>query len=89
MTAQLRVVETPPGPEPPDYEGIYSRLIREQLMTTDDSKDWTKRFVYLAVKGAPIIFDYVVTPTAWRSVSTGRIGHDSMGFYRDGAEGDG
>lgn len=61
MQPDLRVIKTPPPPEPPDYARIYSRLIQECAEVENPSTDWKKRFIYLVIKGLPVIFDDVIS----------------------------
>ncbi len=61
MKPELRVINSPPPPEPPDYARIYSRLIQECAEDENPSTDWKKRFVYLVIKGMPIIYEDVVS----------------------------
>ena len=44
----------------PDYVGIYSRAISKKLKSITDkpenfNKDWKHKFLYLTIKGLPII----------------------------------
>lgn len=65
MKPKLRVIKSPPSPEPPDYGEIYLRRLYELLDELLDEwgkgeyplKDWKKRFVYLVIKGLPMIFE--------------------------------
>jgi hypothetical protein len=66
MKPELRVINSPPPPEPPDYVKIYSRLIQECAEAENPSIDWKKRFVYLVIKGLPIIFDDVISGNSER-----------------------
>jgi hypothetical protein len=62
MTCNFTLMETPPTPEPPDYVKIYGRLLQEHVQAETPSKDWVKRFVYLSVKGVPIIYKKDINP---------------------------
>jgi len=59
MKTGLKVISLPPPPEPPDYAVIYKRVIQECAIAEKPSTDWKKRFVYLALKGLPVIFSEV------------------------------
>lgn len=62
MRHNFTLMESPPTPEPPDYIKIYGRLLQEHFQGKTRSKEWVKRFVYLSVKGAPIIYEKDLNP---------------------------
>jgi hypothetical protein len=62
MKPELRIITSPPPPEPPDYARIYKRLLGESMMAAGSSTDWRKRFVYLGIKGGPIVFGKNISP---------------------------
>jgi hypothetical protein len=66
MKPELRIINSPLPPEPPDYARVYSRLIQECTKAENPSTDWKKRFVYLVIKGLPVIFDDVISEVSKR-----------------------
>lgn len=63
MVNYLNFLSTPsPQPEPPDYAGIYQRLLLECSRAADSMSDKAlrKRLSYLGVKGGPIIYNVVL-----------------------------
>jgi hypothetical protein len=58
---EFKVINSPPPPEPPDYARIYIRLIQECAEAENPSTDWEKRFVYVVIKGLPVIFEDVIS----------------------------
>jgi hypothetical protein len=61
MKPELKVINPLPPQDPPDYARIYRRLIQECTETENPSKDWKKRFIYLVIKGLPVVFDDVIS----------------------------
>ncbi len=61
MKPELKVINSPPSLEAPDFARIYSRLIQECAEAENPSKNWKKRFIYLVIKGLPVIFDDVIS----------------------------
>jgi hypothetical protein len=61
MKQKLTVIQSPPQQDPPDYAGIYMRILIQCLKLRNDSTDWTKHFVYLSMKGIPKIFEGGIT----------------------------
>jgi hypothetical protein len=61
MKPELKIINSPPPPEPPDYARIYSRLIQECAEAENPSTDWKKRFIYVVIKGLPVIFEDVIS----------------------------
>jgi hypothetical protein len=61
MKPELKVINPLPPQNPPDYARIYRRLIQECTEAENPSKDWKKRFIYLVIKGLPVVFDDVIS----------------------------